>query len=83
MTSPVEDGPSIRHADLTYIGGPSLRTASATADVFVLAIGAAKHAATQFIERHRPKESITLYARGKGSAGILRALGQHLQSAND
>jgi hypothetical protein len=62
-----------------HVGGaPSLRMASMTADVFVLAIGSAKHAATGFIERCRPKELATLYARGRGSAGILHTLGQYL-----
>lgn len=65
-----------------HVGGsPSLRVASTTADVFVLAIGSAKHAATGFIERCRPKELATLYARGRGSAGILRTLSQYLDAA--
>lgn len=62
-----------------HVGGsPSLRAASSMADIFVLAIGSAKHAATTFIEVHRPKGSVTLYARGQGGAGLLNALGQHL-----
>jgi hypothetical protein len=62
-----------------HVGGsPSLRAASSTSDIFVLAIGSAKHAATGFIEGRRPKGLATLYARGRGSAGILHALGQHL-----
>jgi hypothetical protein len=62
-----------------YVGGaPSLRIASNTADVFVIAIGSAKHAATGFIERNRPKELVTLYARGRGSAGMLYVLGEYL-----
>jgi hypothetical protein len=62
-----------------HVGGSSsLRAASSTSDIFVLAIGSAKHAATGFIEDRRPKELITLYARGQGSAGMLHALVQHL-----
>jgi hypothetical protein len=62
-----------------HVGGsPSLRTASERADIFVLAIAAAKHAATGFIENRRPKGLVTLYARGQGSAGMLHALVQHL-----
>ena len=62
-----------------HVGGsPSLRTASERADIFVLAIAAAKHAATGFIEDRRPKGLVTLYARGQGSAGILHALVEHL-----
>jgi hypothetical protein len=64
-----------------HVGGsPSLRVASSTADIFILAIGSAKHAATGFIEGRRPKGLVTLYARGRGSAGILHALGQHLNA---
>ena len=66
-----------------HVGGAqSLRSASTTADVFVLAIGAAKHAATAFIEGHRPKGLITLYSRGQGSAGMLYALVRHLTARN-
>jgi hypothetical protein len=63
-----------------HVGGsPALRKASATADVFILATGAAKHAATTFIEARRPKGLITLYARGQGSASLLHALREHLE----
>jgi hypothetical protein len=62
-----------------HVGGsPSLRAASSTSDIFVLAIGSAKHAATGFIEDRRPKGLVTLYARGQGSAGMLHSLGQYL-----
>lgn len=65
-----------------HVGGsPALRTASATADVFVLATAAAKHAATTFIEAHRPSGSTTLYARGQGSASLVGALRERLQDA--
>jgi hypothetical protein len=63
-----------------HVGGsPALRTASATADVFVLATGAAKHAATIFIEAHRPSRLTTLRARGKGSASLLDVLRLYLR----
>jgi hypothetical protein len=62
-----------------HVGGSSaLRTASATADIFVIAWAAAKHAATQFIEAHRPKDLLTLYARGQGSASLLNAIKETL-----
>ena len=65
-----------------HVGGsPALRTASTTADVFVLATGAAKHAATTFIEARRPKALITLYARGQGSASLLHALGRYVATS--
>jgi len=63
-----------------HVGGSSaLRKASAAADLFVIATGAAKHAATTFIEARRPKGAITLYARGQGSTSLLQALREHLQ----
>ncbi len=62
-----------------HVGGsPALRTASATADIFVLATAAAKHAATMYIETNRPKSRVTLYARGQGSASLLDAIREFL-----
>ncbi|HEX8438185.1 protein DpdD [Archangium sp.] len=55
-------------------GSPSLKQQAATADIFVIATAAAKHAATGFIDIHRPSEAITLYASGQGSASMLQAL---------
>ena len=67
------------HTFQDHVGGsPALRAASTTADIFVLATAAAKHAATIFIEACRPKSLVTLYARGKGSASLLDALRQFL-----
>ncbi len=60
-------------------GSPALRTAVRTADLFVLATAAAKHAATQFIEAHRPKGKVILYARSQGSASLLKVLREHLK----
>ena len=60
-------------------GSPSLRAASATADIFVLATAAAKHAATSYIEANRPKSHATLYARGQGSASLIEAIRNFLQ----
>jgi len=55
-------------------GSPALKHQAATADVFVIATAAAKHAATDFIAANRPPGAITLYAAGQGSASMLRAL---------
>ncbi len=67
------------HTFHDHVGGsPALRAASSTADIFVLATAAAKHAATIFIEACRPKSLVTLYARGQGSASLLDALRQFL-----
>lgn len=63
-----------------HVGGSAaLRKASATADVFVIVTGAAKHAATWFIEDHRPKSLPTLYARGQGTASMLEALREYAE----
>jgi hypothetical protein len=63
-------------------GSPALRTASATADVFVVATAAAKHAATLYIDANRPSSLITLYARGQGSASLLEAIRDFLKQPN-
>jgi hypothetical protein len=64
-------------------GSPALRAASATADVFVLATAAAKHAATAFIEACRPRELATIYARGQGSSSLLEALREYCRETAD
>lgn len=55
-------------------GGKDLRRLAKTVDVFVVAWRVAKHAATEDIKAHRPKQKITLYAKGKGASSILREL---------
>jgi hypothetical protein len=60
-------------------GSPALRAAAASADIFVLATAAAKHAATLYIEANRPKSHVTLYARGQGSASLLDAIREFLR----
>jgi hypothetical protein len=55
-------------------GAPALKQQAATADVFIIATSAAKHAATTYIEAHRPAGAATLYAAGQGSASMLRAV---------
>jgi hypothetical protein len=64
-----------------HVGGSAaLRKASSTADVFIIATRAAKHAATTFIEDNRPKNLGTIYARGQGSASLLEALREYAQN---
>jgi len=63
-------------------GSPALRKAATTADVFIVATGAATHAATTFIEDRRPKDLVTLYARGQGSASLLEALRTYAHQAS-
>jgi hypothetical protein len=65
-----------------HVGGSAaLKKASTSADVFIIATGAAKHAATTYIEDHRPNNLETLYARGQGSASLLEALREYTHSA--
>jgi hypothetical protein len=64
-----------------HVGGsPALRKAATTADLFVLATAAAKHAATIFVEDRRPRNLDTLYARGHGSASLLQAIAEYVHA---
>ncbi|MGE0322128.1 MAG: protein DpdD [Polyangiaceae bacterium] len=54
-------------------GNPALRHAAKTVDVFLIVTGAAKHSATDFIEKERGTRVI-LRTHGKGSASMLRVL---------
>jgi hypothetical protein len=57
-----------------HVASDRLRSLARTADIFVVATRSAKHAATTFIESHRPPGLPVLYASGKGSASLIRAL---------
>ena len=62
-----------------HVGGSAaLRKAASAAHIFIIATAAAKHAATTYIEDHRPKDLETLYARGQGSASLLSALRDYI-----
>ena len=61
-------------------GSAELRSAARHADVFVIAIAAAKHAATNFIERERGSQAVTLKPDGQGSASMLRSLHEYAKS---
>lgn len=55
-------------------GGTSqLRALAINSDLFVVAWGAAKHAATDFIRTHRSDRPL-VYAEGKGVSSLLRAV---------
>ena len=58
-------------------GSKQLENFAKTADIFVIATSSAKHAATEFIRNNRPDDKTTLYADGKGSSSIIRALEEH------
>lgn len=49
-------------------------------DLFVVAVGSAKHAATECILSARPRDMATVRPNGKGSASILRAVRESLRS---
>lgn len=55
-------------------GSDAVRSAARNADVFLIVTGAAKHAATEFIEANRGKGLLTIRSHAKGSASMLRAL---------
>jgi hypothetical protein len=62
-----------------HVGGSqALKTASARADIFVVAVAAAKHAATGYIAQNRSRDRLTLYARGQGSAGLLAVIRENV-----
>jgi hypothetical protein len=55
-----------------------LEVLARTADIFVICWRSAAHAATESIRRYRSERQPTLYAAGKGSTSILRAIDEHL-----
>lgn len=63
-----------RYSD--HVGSEPLRHAARHADIFLIVTGAAKHAATTFIEANRPPGAITLRCHQTGSATLLRLLSQ-------
>ena len=48
-------------------------------DLVIIVTTSAKHAATEFIENHRPHQSPLLLLNSRGSAGILRGIREYLQ----
>jgi hypothetical protein len=57
-----------------HVATEPLRNLARTADLLLVARRSAKHAATTYIEAERPSSRPTLYAIGKGSASMIRAL---------
>jgi hypothetical protein len=67
--------PGVRvEVDSSYASTRSLEHLAAAADYLIVSIRSAKHAATDAIERHRPREKPTLIPRGRGSSRMLEAL---------
>ena len=63
-----------------HVASDRLRALARAADVFVVATRSAKHAATTFIEAQRPHGRPILYAAGKGSASLIRAVYSYASS---
>ncbi len=62
--------------DHSKAGNLGLEHLARNADVFVMVIRSAKHAATDFIETHRPDKTTLLRVNSRGSSSILRALSE-------
>ncbi|MET3793443.1 protein DpdD [Aquamicrobium terrae] len=58
-------------------GSVRLRALAENSDIFVITWLSAKHAATEFIRKHRGSSTL-LYAQGRGFSSILRAIEDHL-----
>lgn len=62
------------------VGTDRLRQLSRQVDIFVVATASATHAATGFIDSHRPRGTATLRPSGKGTASLLRSLRDYLRT---
>jgi hypothetical protein len=58
-----------------HVGSQQLAALSSNADVFVMVVGSAKHAATNFIKDHRGGRPL-LQVNSRGSSAILRELAE-------
>lgn len=73
--------PGVRvHLVHDTVGSQRVQDLARHADIFVICWRSATHAATQMIERFRPKGTSTLYPSGKGSSSILRVIEEHFPS---
>jgi hypothetical protein len=68
-----------------HVATDQLAALATNADVFVLVTGAAKHAASRAVERHRPPGKPLIRVDGKGATALLRdlrtAMGEYFTSA--
>jgi hypothetical protein len=62
------------------VGSDRLRHLAHDADLLLVAVRSAKHAATDYIEANRPADKPTLICAARGSAGMLRVLVDYLRS---
>jgi len=63
-----------------HVGTLELKELAQKADLFVMVTASSKHAATGFIETHRPQCRPLLRPSGKGTSSILQVLAEHLRS---
>ncbi|MGO9794027.1 MAG: protein DpdD, partial [Solirubrobacteraceae bacterium] len=67
--------PGVRvQIDSSLASTSSLEHLAAVADYLIVSIRSAKHAATDAIDRHRPRELPTIIPRGRGSSRMVEAL---------
>jgi hypothetical protein len=57
-----------------HVATDRLGNLAQTSDIFVVATRSAKHAATNFIQAQRPSRLPTVFAGGKGSTSLIRAV---------
>jgi hypothetical protein len=62
------------HTSDDHAGTDRLRNSTRQSDLVVLATGAAKHAATDFIERNKRADAVRIFAQGKGTMGMWRTI---------
>lgn len=60
--------------DSSYVSTPSLEHLASTADYLIVSIRSAKHAATDAIDRCRPRHLPTIIPGGRGSSRMVEAL---------
>lgn len=57
-----------------YAGSKKLASLSRQAEIFVIAVQSAKHAATEYIISNRPPHKTTLVTKSRGCSGMLREI---------
>lgn len=60
------------------VGTIALKNMAQSTDIFVMVTASAKHAATGFIQQHRPRDKPLLFANGRGFTSIVRAVEEHI-----
>ena len=72
--------PGVRvEVDSSYVSTPALEHLASTADFLIVSIRSAKHAATDAIDRCRPRHLPTIIPGGRGSSRMVEALVEAVQ----